>query len=151
MDLIADVLEPACDIVHALAAEKRMRLERAYAASRLAIPCDPDLLKIVAVNLVGNAIKYGREEGLVRVSGEPAAGGAVFKVWNEGPGFPASQRSRLFRKFSRLDTPELKKRKGTGVGLYTSWRIVKLHGGRITASSEEGSWAEFSVTLPGRR
>ena len=151
VDLAADILEPACDIVHALAAEKRMRLERAYPASRLSISCDPDLLKIVAVNLVGNAIKYGREEGLVRVSAEAAAGGgAAFTVWNEGPGFPASQRSRLFRKFSRLDTPELKKRKGTGVGLYTSWRIVKLHGGQVTASSEEGSWAEFSVTLPGQ-
>lgn len=79
---------------------------------------------------------------------EATPGGSAFTVWNEGPGFPAAQRARLFRKFSRLDTPELMKRKGTGVGLYTSWRIVSLPGGRIDASSEEGSWAEFRVQLP---
>jgi len=69
-------------------------------------------------------------------------------VWNEGPGFPEAEKSRLFRKFSRLQTPELLKQKGTGVGLYTSWRIVRLHGGRIRADSEEGHWAEFRVELP---
>ena len=44
-------------------------------------------------------------------------------VWNEGPGFSETQRSRLFRKFSRLDDPELKKKKGTG------YRFVSRHGG----------------------
>ena len=89
-----------------------------------------------------------RENGRVRLRTEPTSRGAAFSVWNEGPGFPASQRPRLFRKFSRLDTPELRKRKGTGVGLYTSWRIVTLHGGRIDAMSEEGAWAEFRVEIP---
>jgi signal transduction histidine kinase len=136
-------------MVKALAAGKGMPLERDYPAVPVMLTCDPDLLKIVAVNLVGNAIKYGRDGGRVRVTVVPGDDrGAAVRVWNEGPGFPASQRSRLFRKFSRLDTPELKKRKGTGVGLYTSWRIVKLHGGSIDATSEEGSWAEFSVRLP---
>jgi len=69
-------------------------------------------------------------------------------VWNEGPGFPESERGKLFRKFSRLQVPELLRRKGSGVGLYTSWRIVNLHGGRISARSEPGAWAEFSFTIP---
>jgi signal transduction histidine kinase len=69
-------------------------------------------------------------------------------VWNEGPGFPDADRPKLFRKFSRLDAPELNRRKGTGVGLYTSWRLVQLHGGRIDADSRPGEWAEFIVTLP---
>ena len=61
----------------------------------------------------------------MRVSVEHSADRFSVVVWNEGPGFPDSQRGRLFRKFSRLDTPELRERKGTGVGLYTSWRIVQ--------------------------
>jgi len=149
VDLAGEVVEPACDIVKALAAGKQMTVERVYPAHPVTVTADPDLLKIVAVNLVGNAIKYGRDGGSVRVTVSPAAGGGVsLAVWNEGPGFPASQRPKLFRKFSRLDTPELRKRKGTGVGLYTSWRIVNLHGGRIAATSEEGAWAEFRVDLP---
>jgi signal transduction histidine kinase len=148
VDLATDVVEPACDIVKALAKGQRMTVERDYASTPVTLTCDPDLLKVVAVNLVGNAIKYGRDGGRVRVTVAREDGGVLLSVWNEGPGFPASQRARLFRKFSRLDTPELRQRKGTGVGLYTSWRIVKLHGGRIEAASEEGAWAKFSVVLP---
>jgi signal transduction histidine kinase len=148
VDLMADVVEPACDMVKVLAEEKRMRIERTYPSSPAVLAGDPDLLRIVALNLVGNAIKYGRDEGRVRVAAGTRPEAVWFTVWNEGPGFPASERSRLFRKFSRIPTPDLMRRKGTGIGLYTSWRIVQLHGGRIDAASEEGCWAEFRVELP---
>ena len=52
------------------------------------------------------------------------------------------------RRFSRLDDPALKSRRGTGVGLYNSWRIVQLHKGRITAESKHGAWARFSFEIP---
>jgi hypothetical protein len=148
VDLVADVIEPACDIVAAQAADKGMTVERRYSTQPVTVTADPDLLKIVAVNLVGNAVKYGREGGRIRVSVDTVRAAVEMAVWNEGPGFPPGQRGRLFRKFSRLDTPELRARKGTGVGLYTSWRIVKLHGGSVDARSEEGAWAEFRVVLP---
>ncbi len=64
------------------------------------------------------------------------------------PGFSEAQRSQLFRKFSRLDDPELKKKKGTGIGLYSTWRIMQLHHGHATARSEQGKWAEFKLSLP---
>ena len=69
-------------------------------------------------------------------------------MWNTGPGFSQSQQDKLFRRFSRLDDPALKSRRGTGVGLYNSWRIVQLHKGRITADSQQGEWAEFSFEIP---
>ena len=40
------------------------------------------------------------------------------------------------------------KRKGTGVGLYTSWKIINLHRGDIGADSKEGEWALFKFTIP---
>ena len=148
VDLVADVVDAAVDIVSAQAAERRMRVERLVPDGPVTLTGDPDLLKIVAVNLVSNAVKYGRDGGTARVTVERHPGRVAVRVWNEGPGFPASQRSKLFRKFSRLDTPELRKQKGTGVGLYSSWRIVQLHGGKLTADSREGEWAEFRVDLP---
>jgi signal transduction histidine kinase len=148
VDLVKDIVEPACDIVAPQADEKKMRVERKHPDQPALATCDPDLLKIVAVNFLGNAVKYGRDGGIVRVSVERAPDRFAVAVWNEGPGFPASQRGGLFRRFSRLDTPELRKRKGTGVGLYTSWRIVRLHGGRVGATSQEGAWAEFTFTVP---
>ena len=68
-------------------------------------------------------------------------------MWNEGEGFMPEDRSRLFQRFSRLRSSGGANKRGTGVGLYTSWRIVQLHNGRIRARSEPGKWAEFSFEL----
>jgi hypothetical protein len=54
----------------------------------------------------------------------------------------------LFKRFSRLKSPELMKEKGTGVGLYTTWRIIQLHHGRIIADSAPGEWASFTFRIP---
>jgi hypothetical protein len=146
--LIDEVLEPAIEIIQPQLLERGMRLERHYPEHPAIAACDPSLLKIVLVNLLGNAVKYGNEGGLIRLRCGVAPGKFIVSVWNEGPGFPAEERSRLFRKFSRLQSPELKNRKGTGVGLYTAWRIAHLHGGRMDANSKQGSWAEFSLEIP---
>jgi signal transduction histidine kinase len=112
------------------------------------IACDPDLMKMATVNLLSNAVKYGRPDTTIRVTVEPGDQRLGVAVWNRGPGFTDEQRSRLFRKFSRLDSPELKQVKGTGVGLYSTWRIINLHHGRIRARSAAGEWAEFAFTVP---
>ncbi len=147
VDFAADVLVPALDIVREAVEAKRMRLELPDEAGPLC-QCDPDLLRVVLVNLLGNAAKYGYLGRGIRVEAEVDEGALRVAVRNDGPGFPEAERERLFRRFSRLQTPALLKEKGTGVGLYTCWRIVNLHGGRIRAESREGEWAEFSFTIP---
>ena len=118
------------------------------------ICCDATLLRIVLVNLLDNAIKYGNEDGTITLKAAvtPARQGTAAKlrvsVRNLGPGFSAQQRNKLFRRFSRLDDPALKTRRGTGVGLYSAWRIIQLHKGRISADSKRGEWAEFSFEIP---
>ena len=146
-----EVARPALDMVLTQFEAKRMQLEQRWPDAPIRIACDAGLMKIVLVNLFSNAAKYGNEEGIVRVSAEISGDCLRVTVFNEGPGFPASARGRLFRKFSRIQTPELLKQKGTGVGLYTTWRIVRAHGGKISARSEEGQWAEFTVVLPLRQ
>jgi len=148
VDLVSDVVESALELVAPQAEARKMRVERRFPDQPVRLTGDPELLRIVAVNLVSNAVKYGREGGLVRVTVEQDDAAAAVAVWNEGPGFPAEQRSKLFRRFSRLQTPELLRRPGTGVGLYTSWKVVQLHGGRMDADSVEGEWAEFRFRVP---
>jgi len=118
------------------------------------ICCDATLLRIVLVNLLDNAVKYGNEDGTIRLKAEvtPARQDSPAKlkisVWNLGPGFGQAEKNKLFRRFSRLDDPALKGRRGTGVGLYSAWRIIQLHKGRISADSKHGEWAEFSFEIP---
>ncbi len=147
------LIRESIDIIEPQIVERRMTVETEYPQDPAAhkIECDPDLMKIVTVNLIGNAVKYGFEDGKVRIRVSVDAGVMRVSVRNDGPGFSADARRGLFKKFSRLKDPELMKRKGTGVGLYTVWRVINLHGGRVEADSEQGSWAEFSFEIPVNR
>ncbi len=154
VDVRTAVIEDALELVRPHLEAKSMRLVTEFPGEPPRVCCDPTLLRIILVNLLDNAVKYGREGGEVRVAVEVAASRHVkpealrISVRNEGPGFSPDDRNRLFRRFSRLDDPALKGTKGTGVGLYNAWRIVQLHHGRISAESEQGQWAEFCVEIP---
>lgn len=144
------LIQESIDIIEPQLVEKRMAIETEYPEDPAArkVECDPDLMKIVTVNLIGNAVKYGVEDGKIRVRVTVDGGLMRVAIRNDGPGFSPAARRSLFKKFSRLKDPELMKRKGTGVGLYTVWRVINLHGGRVDAESEQGSWAEFSFEIP---
>ncbi|MGD8453350.1 MAG: GAF domain-containing sensor histidine kinase [Phycisphaerae bacterium] len=148
VDFVSGVVEPAIDIIAPQIEAQRMQLERHLPETPAPVQVDPDLMRIMMVNLLGNAAKYGNEGGSIRLTVAQPAGALEVRVWNEGPGFPPGERGRLFRKFSRLQTEALLRRKGTGVGLYTCWRIIQMHGGHIEADSAEGQWAEFRLTIP---
>jgi len=148
VDYVQNVIYPAIDIIAPQAQTKKMKLNTRLPDKTLTVQCDPNLLKIVVTNLLGNAVKYGHEAGRIELDVASAPSGFNTTVWNQGPGFTPDQQHKLFRKFSRLDDPALKKQKGTGVGLYTSWRIVNLHGGLIHADSEPGQWARFRFDIP---
>ncbi len=147
-DLVADVVDPALDVVRALLSERGCRLVRDLPRGPLPASLDPELMTVVLVNLLGNAAKYARDGGEVRLAARREGPLLRASVRNEGPGFRPEERARLFRRFSRLPDPELAGRPGSGVGLYTCRRIVALHGGRIEAESEPGSWAEFRFEVP---
>ncbi len=150
VDFTAEVLDPALELVGPQMEANRVRLEREVRAGAGVVMCDPDLMRIVMVNLLSNAVKYGNVGGLVRLTVRFSGGALAVRVYNEGPGFPASQKKNLFKKFSRLQTDELMGRKGSGIGLYLSWKIIGVHEGRIRADSEPGKWAEFSFEIPAR-
>jgi signal transduction histidine kinase len=151
----SEVIDDAIDVVRTHLETRGMRLVVVTPGEpNPAVCCDPALMRVVFVNLLDNAVKYGREGGEVRVTIEVATSRHVrpealrITVWNEGPGFSPAQRNRLFRRFSRLDDPETKGTRGTGVGLYNAWRIVQLHRGHITAEAKKGEWARFTVEIP---
>jgi hypothetical protein len=148
VDFIKDVVSHSLEIVAVTIDDARMTLEQNFDITADPVLCDPDLLKIVFTNLLSNAVKYGEKGGLLKLNVTSSDGIIHVSVWNQGPGFPENEKSRLFRRFSRIPTPELIERKGHGVGLYVTWKIIQLHGGRIWADSKHGEWAEFSFEIP---
>jgi two-component system, NtrC family, sensor kinase len=92
---------------------------------------DPDLFLIVANNLVTNAVKYGRHGGKIVVTAEETADTTRVRVYNDGIPLQADHIGELFKRFSRIHSPDTKKVQGTGLGLFITKEIVEKHGARI--------------------
>lgn len=148
ISFIHDILDFAIDTVRARAEERGTTFNCQVPDEDIKLPLDMDLMRIVAVNLLDNAVKYGDEAIEVEVQVKIEAGQLIFSVRNQGIGFTPEEAGRLFRRFSRLKQKGTEDRRGTGLGLYLSWWVVQQHGGHIRATSEPGKWATFSVTLP---
>ena len=110
---------------------------------------DSDRLQQVLGNLVGNAIKYGRGDGHVGVSGRVANGNLIeLCVQDDGPGIPEEALERVFERFYRVDKARSREQGGTGLGLSIVKHIVQSHGGKVWARSDLGKGASFYFTLP---
>jgi len=142
-----EIVSPIVDSLARLAQSRNMTIE-VDVPEDMQVWADGDLLAIVYDNLLTNAVKYGRDGGLIRIEAREVPGEVVCCVWNEGDGIPAEKMDLLFRKFQRLHTAASKTGRGTGLGLFIVKEIVENHGGRVWAESEEGRWARFSFSLP---
>jgi hypothetical protein len=110
---------------------------------------DAAMLKLVFVNLLGNAAKYSRPRAVARIevgTGERDDGRPSIYVRDNGVGFDPQYARKLFGVFQRLHGAEAFE--GTGLGLATVRRIVSRHGGRAWAESAPDRGATFYVSLP---
>ena len=115
----------------------------------LTAQADANRLHQLLGNLVGNAIKYGRPDGSVRVSASRTDDGMIqVCVRDDGPGIPAESLDRVFERFYRVDKARSREQGGTGLGLAIVKHIVQGHGGRVWVESEPGQGAAFFFTLP---
>ena len=131
------------------AGEKNVTLEIDVPAG-LTASADADRLEQVLFNLVENAIKYGRNDGRVRIGARSIEGQAKVEIWveDDGPGIPADSKERVFERFYRVDRARSRESGGTGLGLSIVKHIVQAHGGEVWVKSEMGEGTTFFFTLP---
>ncbi len=141
-----EVARPAMADFESQAAAREMKLALHAEAKKLR--GDPDLLRVVMDNLIGNAVKYGRENSTVLISTLQAGEEIRVEVYNEGVGVAPESIGKLFQKFYRVHDPQLKLAKGTGVGLYLVRRFIEFQRGTVGVESEYGAWVRFWFQIP---
>ena len=135
------------DLVTAAKGETSDRSIKWEIAQLPELSCDPALVKIIFGNLISNAVKYSRPkiEAKIEIGHKLMEGEDVIFVRDNGVGFDMRYADKLFGVFQRLH--QSTEFEGTGVGLATAARIVRLHGGRIWAEAVENGGATFYFTL----
>lgn len=109
---------------------------------------DPESLRMVLDNLLGNARKYAPEGAPYEVGLRRADGGIELSVVDHGPGIAKRHHRRIFRPFERADDRLSEATEGSGIGLSLVQHVARSHGGRAWVKSERGEGATFVVWLP---
>ncbi|EMG38445.1 PAS domain S-box [Desulfocurvibacter africanus PCS] len=144
------LIEEVCGRFEPMAKQKELRLTCAVDEAVPAnLVSDPRRLSQIMTNLVGNAIKFTQlGEVAVRLQADTADKLLTLSVSDSGPGIPKDKLTRLFQRFSQLDSSPAKKAAGTGLGLAICKGLVQALGGDIRVESELGAGSVFTVRIP---
>ena len=135
--IMAEVLELNAGL------SKRQRVEMLLRLDPLpAVFADPGQLQLVFSNLVLNAVQAMPEGGRLEIAGWESGGRIFIQVADKGVGIPADKLDKIFDPFFSL------RGEGTGLGLFTAYRIIQEHGGMIEVESQVGKGTKFTLWLP---
>ncbi len=148
---LVELVTNVVDIVQVRAQKKGLVVSQSVGADvPAALVGDPNRLRQVLLNLVGNSIKFTENGGVeisVAVDHTSSEANALhFVVTDTGIGIPADKLQTVFESFSQADSSTTRKYGGTGLGLSISRQLIALMGGRIWVESEMGSGSCFHFT-----
>lgn len=109
---------------------------------------DQDLIHQVVYNLVENAVKFTNEGGYIKIKIRQRASDIYISISNSGMGIPSTDINHIFDRFYKTDKSRSQDKTGVGLGLFIVKTIITLHGGKIEARSQEGSYCEFEFHIP---
>jgi signal transduction histidine kinase len=142
------VLEEAVNQLKMLALKHNITLDsKINANGDRMINGNKALLTRAFMNIIENAIKYSKEKGDIIVKMDKEKDQAVIKIIDNGIGIPEDKREKVFERFYRVDASRSKKSGGTGLGLAITKRIIELHKGSISLTSELNLGTEVTIKI----
>ena len=146
---LRDVVDNVVVSLGSLAQEKALDLTREVQGNLPMVHGDEQRITQVLMNLVGNAIKFTEEGGIVVKAGA-ANGSFQVSVRDSGIGISEADQRRIFEEFHQADDSDTRTQGGTGLGLAIAKRMVQMHGGDIWVESKPGRGTTVSFSLPVR-
>jgi len=141
------VLDGVWGMAQGLVKDRPIHLHYDRPEGPLRVLGDPERLRQVFNNLVGNAVKF-TESGEVRIGAERDGSTFQVRISDTGIGMTEEEIARLFRPFQQVDGSITRRFGGTGLGLAISQRIMGYMHGHITVHSEKGRGSTFTVEMP---
>jgi len=143
-DLIEEV---SLGFGHAVSS-KHHKFEKDFTGDSFNVRADKTKIEQVLANLIDNAVKYTREEGIVKISLANNSDRFSIIVEDNGIGIPQDHIKRIFERFYRVDKARSRSLGGTGLGLAIVKHIVALHSGDITIESQVNKGTKVTISLP---
>lgn len=109
---------------------------------------DLDKMERIILNLISNAIKFNKKNGLIEVSINCNEKFVEIEVKDTGIGIPSEKLGEVFEKFKQVNNRMTKVSEGSGIGLSLVKSLVDLHNGKIEVESELGEYTKFTVKIP---
>ncbi len=108
---------------------------------------DKTIFPSILLNLFENAVKYSPESSIIKIILKEQGNGVTLSVSDEGAGISEKEKQKIFRKFYRVGSEEIRKTKGTGLGLYIVKYLVEKHDGTISVKNNHPKGTIFEVIL----
>jgi PAS domain S-box-containing protein len=138
------LVNDSVDIFRALAAEKAIQINVEIESGLPQVLCDEERILQVFSNLLGNAIKFTPESGMIVVCVKNADHSVVFSIKDNGPGILEEEIPHIFNRYWQAKESSSR---GVGLGLYIAKGIIEAHHGKIWVNSERGKGATFFFSL----
>jgi len=137
---IIPTFENACEA-------KSICIEVDFTAKSFVVVADPDKIQQVIYNLIDNAIKFSKNDGVITIKVRERGKKAYVSVKDRGDGISKENINKIWDRFYKVDQSRGKDKKGTGIGLAIIKEIISAHSETISVASTEGVGTEFTFSL----
>ena len=111
---------------------------------------DPGWTAEAFANVLDNGVKYAPSKTRITIRVTKMASLVMVEMEDEGPGIPAKERNRIFQRFYRGESESVRRKEGSGVGLYLTRQILERQGGTVCMKNGGNGGSNFVMTLPKR-
>ncbi len=143
-----DVIQTALDAFGPMQQHMGIELQVKIEPGLPRVLADREALSDALLNLLTNAAKYGGSPPAIELTARRQDNKVAIAVRDNGKGIHASEHSRIFQKFYRVDDRLAREQEGSGLGLAIVKHVVRAHGGTVTLESAPGRGSVFTMSVP---
>ncbi len=146
--LIQDIISNALSQLNEDITKKNINVVLNVAPDLPPLDADPTKLSIAVLNLLDNAVKFNKANGIIRIAISHLKSRSVgVAISDTGIGIPEEKMQEIYSPFTQVDMSSTREHQGTGLGLAVARAIIESHGGKITLKSKLGKGSTFIFVL----